>query len=360
MMKMKQIKEADYTCPDWISTDAQMLIGRLMEPDADERITIEEIRKDVWFNEEITHVQDLDIDVTQLQVEYFVDDDAFDDDDSSYDDDDDDYDEINDEIDDELSEDQTLFGGDGPVKVVNLDEVRAEALQKYASDASTMSTGSMASVIHNPDAASKQEEGEGDELTVQVNKDGDESSDMKTDEKASSADADSDKPLTAFLVSKPKKKKTKKASSLDDSLDMSALDAALETTMEDSELPEFNANVSRRTRFVSRYTAHSLLTKLEEVFEANNVSVKINWKTWSMEGEMKDTGATFMVQIYKLSTGLRMVEFQRLIGDIIGFQTFYKETRENLFGAGLGAYQSVGAVQEIKSKLQVKRQSSWS
>ncbi|ESQ52517.1 hypothetical protein EUTSA_v10016695mg [Eutrema salsugineum] len=46
----RKIHKAQYRMPDWTSSDLRQLLRRLLEPDPEKRITVEEILKDPWFN----------------------------------------------------------------------------------------------------------------------------------------------------------------------------------------------------------------------------------------------------------------------------------------------------------------------
>lgn len=46
----KKILSADYMMPDFISYEVQDLLSRILVPDPEERINIEEIKSHPWFN----------------------------------------------------------------------------------------------------------------------------------------------------------------------------------------------------------------------------------------------------------------------------------------------------------------------
>ncbi|KFK36742.1 hypothetical protein AALP_AA4G163700 [Arabis alpina] len=46
----RKIHKASYRMPDWTSSDLRRLLRRLLEPDPEQRITVEEILVDPWFN----------------------------------------------------------------------------------------------------------------------------------------------------------------------------------------------------------------------------------------------------------------------------------------------------------------------
>ncbi|VVB01061.1 unnamed protein product [Arabis nemorensis] len=46
----RKIHKAQYKLPDWTSSDLRRLLRRLLEPDPEQRITVEEILVDPWFN----------------------------------------------------------------------------------------------------------------------------------------------------------------------------------------------------------------------------------------------------------------------------------------------------------------------
>ncbi|XP_019053160.1 PREDICTED: CBL-interacting serine/threonine-protein kinase 9-like [Nelumbo nucifera] len=43
------ICKADFTCPDWFSSEAQMLINRILEPNLEKRISISHVLECSWF-----------------------------------------------------------------------------------------------------------------------------------------------------------------------------------------------------------------------------------------------------------------------------------------------------------------------
>ncbi|XP_010529929.1 PREDICTED: CBL-interacting serine/threonine-protein kinase 22-like [Tarenaya hassleriana] len=49
----RKIQKARYKVPDWTSSDLHRLLRRLLEPDPDRRITVDEILKDPWFKKGI-------------------------------------------------------------------------------------------------------------------------------------------------------------------------------------------------------------------------------------------------------------------------------------------------------------------
>ncbi|KAL0435298.1 UNVERIFIED_CONTAM: CBL-interacting serine/threonine-protein kinase [Sesamum radiatum] len=48
----KKISNAEFTCPPWISFGAMKLITRILEPNAEKRITVPEILEDEWFKKD--------------------------------------------------------------------------------------------------------------------------------------------------------------------------------------------------------------------------------------------------------------------------------------------------------------------
>ncbi|KAL5709868.1 non-specific serine/threonine protein kinase [Ranunculus cassubicifolius] len=49
MVMYRKIYKGEFRCPRWMSTDLKRLLSRLLDPDSDTRITIEEILHDPWF-----------------------------------------------------------------------------------------------------------------------------------------------------------------------------------------------------------------------------------------------------------------------------------------------------------------------
>ncbi|MBA0747286.1 hypothetical protein Gogos_004211, partial [Gossypium gossypioides] len=45
-----KIERADFSCPSWFPVGAKSLIHRILDPNPQTRITIEQIRSDEWFN----------------------------------------------------------------------------------------------------------------------------------------------------------------------------------------------------------------------------------------------------------------------------------------------------------------------
>eukprot|EP00268_Persea_americana_P051655 TRINITY_DN571_c2_g1_i3.p1 TRINITY_DN571_c2_g1~~TRINITY_DN571_c2_g1_i3.p1 ORF type:complete len:446 (+),score=67.69 TRINITY_DN571_c2_g1_i3:395-1732(+) len=64
-----KIERADFSCPSWFPVGAKSLIQRILDPNPETRIRIEEIRSDEWFSRSyvpVRHVEDEDVNLDDV------------------------------------------------------------------------------------------------------------------------------------------------------------------------------------------------------------------------------------------------------------------------------------------------------
>lgn len=68
-----KIERADFSCPSWFSVGASSLINRILDPNPETRISIEEIRDDQWFRKNyvpVRHLEDEEVNMDDIHAAF--------------------------------------------------------------------------------------------------------------------------------------------------------------------------------------------------------------------------------------------------------------------------------------------------